>query len=308
MRHLNKIILASLFLFHTAHAQNLKNDFETILSRSLQAFQLGDYAHALRILNESPAQAQGDVKFLYWKANFQFKLQKFNESIPLFEQVIVLDQGRTFPSVWYQIGQCFYATQNFVKARQSFIDSARVGYKTGASQYYTGFTSQILGENDEALKHYQVVQSLPASEWEIKQPAAFQSAEIYFSWAKKITNNADKQKTLRKKVIPAFEWARDLDKKNALSAQADQRINDVLRLLGELAPRTRNKSLIPIKPWVVRISQNVKYDSNVINEPDNRIIKVSNRESPLSHSAIFGKYELIFWNWIAFGLVVAIAG
>src|SRR5262249_11314898 len=81
--------------------------------------------------------------------------------------------------------------------------------------------------------------------------------------------------------------------------QASGRIDEIHRLLGDEVPRTKGGSALPVKPWVVRLTQEFKYDSNIINQADGKIIKVSNTGSPQSRSAVYGKYEFIFANWVA---------
>ena len=276
-------------------AETLSRD-ETV-KRALVEFQKGAYSQALSLLKQS--KAQNDPAVLYWEGQSEYKLQNFAGAAKYLGPAVQLDKTSQFKDAPYLLGQSLYATQDFREAKGAFQKSLDRKYKVGASLYYIGYIENMLNQEEEALKDLSKILQLPPADSEMKQAAAFQIGEIYYERAQKIKDKKKQRFYYTTTVIPAYEKTIAMDATNALATQSHGRIADIGAKVGSEIPHTKSGVPMPAQPWQIRVSQDVKYDSNLVNQSDNKLLKVENAGSPLEKTALFGKYEFVFFNWLA---------
>lgn len=291
---------------------------EEALKQFLGEFQRGSYSQGLETLKKVPARDAGDLTIQYWSGMCESKLQKFAKVPGYLAQVVKKDSKGEFQDAPYVLGQAYYAIQDFKKAKTAFQKSADGNYKVGASLYYIGYIENLTSEDDRALKTFDRVLALPASDSEMKQAAAFQVGEVYFERAQKMaTKKAEdkaKQKELFKtQAIPAYQRTIAIDPQGPLALQSTGRIVEIQQKFGialeapketqkdgkNEIPRTNNGTPLPVNAWVIRATQDFKYDTNIVNQSDGKLVKVSYTGAALSKTGFFSKYEFILKNQVA---------
>ena len=291
---------------------------EEALKQFLGEFQRGSYSQGLETLKKIPARDAGDLTVQYWSGLCESKLQKFAAVPGHLAKVVKMDAKGEFQDAPYVLGQAYYATQDFKKAKAAFQKSADRGYKVGASLYYIGYVENLANEDEMALKTFDKVLALPATDTEMKQPAAFQMGEVYFERAQKISAKSEKDKAKQKEIlksqaIPAYEKTMSIDPQGALALQASGRIAEIRQKFGlsvetpkeasneskSEIPKTNNGTPISVNAWALRATQDFKYDTNIVNQSDGKLVKVSYTGAALSKTGVFGKYEYIVKNEFA---------
>lgn len=272
---------------------------EAALESALSLIQQGAYASALAKLNEVTADSKS-----YWQGVCHFKMQNFKEASIALQTAVNLDSMKSksnkFKDAYFQLGQAYYALENYPVAIKAFAKSALIPYKRGPSLYYMGYSSQKLRDYDRAIGYYQELLKLDAASREnLEQAAYFQIAEINAEKAKSQPKGRKRDELIRLRAIPYYEKSASLNPESLLGIEAQQKLQSLSADSRSELPRTANGSIRPAKAWVIRLTQEFKYDTNIINEPDNRIIKISNTAAPLSRTSVFGKYEVLAWNRLA---------
>ncbi len=280
------ISLLALFLTINVSAQNT----DATLKNALSKFQKGDYNSALQDLQKIKNPTTADI--YYWKGQCEFKLQRYDIAIKDFNAATKLDIKNEFQDLAYLTGQSEYAIQNYEAAKPWFEKSANKNYMIGASLYYVGYIENITGKDDQAILTYKKVLALPKTDSEMKQPAQFQIGEIYFEKAKK----ADKNKKERDQhfisgAIPAYESAVKLGEETALGKQSKGRLQEIRAKMSADVPKTAAGLPRPKNNFMLKLSQDIKHDSNIINESDGKTVKVSYAGSFYEKTDIFTKYE-----------------
>lgn len=272
-------------------------------------FQEGAYAQALQVYEKLPPALKADTALLYWNGVAQSKLQNYDGAIEMLSKVVAQDTKAGLPKfkdASFLLGQSQYANQNFAAARGSFEQSVKLGYKPDASTYYLGTIESVSNQPAKAIQHFQKVATFRDASLEMKQAAQYQMAEICFTQGMKMPGKSQIEKVRQKKyfketVIPTYEKARNVDDSSNLVLQIDGRINQAKKYIGESSdvPRTASGTAMPIHSGLVKVTQDIKYDTNIISQSDNKVVKVSNAASWLSKTAVFAKYEKVFRNWFA---------
>lgn len=271
-------------------------DRKQTLQTALADIQKGAYSSALENLEKVRPK---DNTVQYWSGVCAYKLQKFDLAA---KRLKAPAEDKAFEDAPYLLGQSYYALQEYRKAEPAFQKSLERNYKQGATLYYLGYISNVLEREDKALEYYDRILALPASDSDMKLPAQFQIGEVHFERAKDLTGNdkkAARKKIFLEQATPAYKRVIEMDAESALAMQAKGRLDEIQRRLGVDVPHTKSGAAVPARAWVVRASEDVKYDTNIINEADNRTIKVSNAGSLYEKTSLFGKYEYIWKNWLA---------
>lgn len=276
------------------------------LNAFMSKFQQGAYAQALQVYDQLPAVLKSDTALLYWSGVAQNKLQNYDGAIERLSKAVLQDTKTDFKDASFLLGQSQYANQNFPAAKTSFERSARLGYKPAASTYYLGTIESATNQPAKAIPLFKKVQALPDATTDMKQAAEYQISEIYFNAGTKMASKSQLEKARQKKyfketIIPAYERSKSIDDSSPLVAQIDNRIEQSKKLIGEgtHVPRTASGAAKPLYSGVVVVTQDIKYDTNIVNQSDNKTVKVSNTASWLSKTSIFAKYERVFRNWFA---------
>ena len=118
---------------------------------------------------------------------------------------------------------------------------------------------------------------------------------IYTQKKNETKENPRKQKNLfMDKAVPAYEKTIALNKDSQTAAQAQARINQIKQRYAVEPAKTAAGVPEPAQTWTIKLTEDVKYDTNIVNEAEGKLIKVSNTASTLNKTAFFAKYEHIF--------------
>lgn len=291
---------------NSTYAALSKHGQETVKNATILVTE-GAYQSAYDALDKLFKADKNTPEATYWMGFCKYKLQDYKSAEPLLNLAIELDTKKEFSDTAYMLGQSQYAQLKYSDAEKSFNKSITNKYKPGSSLYYIGYIQNLTNRDNEALKTFARVLEQPSSEDEMKQPAQFQIGEINFEQTQKKYPASDKSKQAdaeRRKLFidktkPAYEKTIDLNPESALANQSKGRIAEINARLGIEAPKTAGGTPIPQNSSVIRISQDIKYDSNIINEADNKVLKVTDAGAFSEKTSIFAKYEYIKNNWWA---------
>jgi len=280
---------------------NAHADFKTDLAQVYPLYKGGAYTQAIDKLTKlqgdktTPQDTQGVIA--YWTGLCHSRMQAFDLAQAQFEKA--RDLGADFEDLDYELGQAQYAAQALKPARESFKRSVARKFKVGASTYYIGFLSQLLEDWMGAYAAYGSILKLSDDVDGVKQNALLQIGELKFAEAEKIGDQesvaAQKKSKIENEVIPAFKRVVAFKDGTPAAKQASDRIAQLTPSdeRGNV-PTYRNGVPMPAKPWVIKVGEDIKYDTNVIAEGEQATPKVSNKASVISATALFLKYEWIF--------------
>ncbi|OFZ83411.1 MAG: hypothetical protein A2583_08560 [Bdellovibrionales bacterium RIFOXYD1_FULL_53_11] len=280
------IIIAAMIAGANAHAGTTED-----LSAAYTLYKKGAYTQALTTLSKVQGDTDTNAMVAYWGGLCHARLQSFDRAAEKFRTADRL--GSKAEDLDYELGQALYAIQDMRAAREAFKRSAAKKYKPAASQYYVGFTNSVLEEPDAALAAYELIQELPDDD-NVRQSALYQIAEIKRSRAERISDAKEQKRVLREFVVPAYNKTIDCDNESDVGMQAARRLAELRPKVGSTIPRFINGISIPARSWFVKPSQEMKYDTNVVTEADEAVTTISRKQSWISKTAVFGKYEHIF--------------
>lgn len=263
---------------------------ENKMTEAYKQFQKGAYAQALEIANK--VSDKEDAELAFFKATVQAKMQAFDQAAPQFQKAIEL--GSKAESVYYDYGQALFATQKLKEAVKQFKQSIVKGFKISASAYYIAYISQLLEDSATAKNFYQRIQKLSDDSDKVKQPALFQLAEMENERAGKIENKNKRIYALREQVLPLYKKAENFDSGSSVGEQAEAKIKEIEGILAANVETMANGIPLPLKPYTLKLSQDVTYDTNVSTTPDNPITVVSNNDSIVFKTGVLAKYQ---FNW-----------
>lgn len=281
-----------------APAQRL---MDTIVDMAVQnamvAFKQGAYHQALDHLQKLNSNQRQTPAVLYWSGAAEHKLQRFDRAAIYLRMVLEKDFPNQYPDAAYLLGQSYYAMQDFTHAGWAFQKSIERKYKIAASNYYLGYCAKTNKQDKRALEKFQKVIDL--DDEELQQSAMFEIGEVWNATAQETKLKDHQLEIYEKHAIPAYEKTIGFDHDSVIATQAEGRLAEILSKFSGLKKQTKTGTPLPIQPWVLRASEDIKYDSNVVNQPDDRVLKVTNTASFLSKTAGFGKYEFFLSNWLA---------
>ncbi|MBI4406061.1 MAG: hypothetical protein HY537_18020 [Deltaproteobacteria bacterium] len=267
------------------------------LEIALQEIQKGHYAEALTLIEELPKSEKYNLTALYWAGVSRMNLQDFKPASKKFRLVLAKDVCNEFPEAPYYLGQALYAQRNYSKAIDAFRIAKYRGTQIAPSLYYEGYLQLLLNDKIEALNLFNQLIDYESAAPEWKQAAQFQIGEMLFVDTSK-SKGKTKRKLALRQTIPAYHRAIAMAPDGELAAQAQSRISDVYKLIGQSGPETVGKVPIATKPWLLSLNQEFKFDTNIINQPD-EVMTEPYTGSALMRTSVFGRYEKVFRNRIA---------
>lgn len=289
------VIFVSVFVGRFSFASS-----DQVVQDAIAEVGKGSYGIALQKLHQLPEDQKQSMRVQYWRGLCSYKLQNFGDAVRSLETVVNTDTDSRFKDAPYMLGQSYYALQNFRQAAVAFQTSLDKGYMKAASLYYLGYVNAQLGKEREALDSYNALIANHEFEDDMKQAAQFQIGELSYGKGLKIGDRNSRKNFLLKSTIPAYEKVMEWNQNSPLATQAGGRIADIRMKLNLEIPKTKNGSPVPAKAWMIRFTQDFKYDSNIVNQADGRILAVANTGAPYSKTGVFGKYEwLLASNQIA---------
>jgi tetratricopeptide (TPR) repeat protein len=259
------------------------------LNEAKALFDKGAY-HQSAVLAEKAQDSSGAAAFL--AASAYSKMQAFDQALPHYRKAVAA--GVKEPALHYDYGQALFATRNLKEAEAEFKKSIVKQFKMAASAYYVGYIRQLQEDREGAKDFYQRIQRLSNDTDKVKQPALYQIADME---NERISEESDKFKrgrALLKEALPLYKKARDFESGTPTAEQASAKIAEIERETEEFTLRMVNGNPIPKKAYILKLSQELGYDSNVITEADGALIQVSNKDSFVSKTGVFARYQ---WNW-----------
>lgn len=249
-------------------------------------FKKGSYLEATKTLQELEKFDNQKAFAYYWQGICFNKLQRFDDAIENFKKADALKAN--YKDMYYEYGQALYAADKLDPARKAFGKSVISEHKMGVSLYYMGFISQTLDDHKLAINYYKKVDTLPAEEKkDVIQASMYQLGEIYLIQAEKDPNAA---KVVKKFVIPQYELARDIDPKSSLGPEINKKIETLLEKYNIILLKMANGRPTVRPRYYLKLSEEIKYDSNVILEANAVQNKAQYRGSPLSKTEAMGRY------------------
>lgn len=287
---MNKVYLTFVFLFLffnlNASAQPDSNT-DKLIGDFYKDFKAASYLNSLKTL-DSLKNISGQQGFAYyWKGITLNKLQRFVDAIEEFKKAEEFKAN--YKDMYYEYGQALYAADKLELARKAFGKSVVNRHMTGVSLYYMGFISQNLEDYKTAAKYYREIESLPSEEKnEVLQAAQFQMAEVYLLQAEK--DNQPK-KLIKKFVIPQFKTAYKTDKKSGIAPQILKRIEELEIRYGITLDKMANGRPTNKPRLYLKLSQEFKYDTNVILQTSAVQNTAEDKSAPVSKTEVMSRYS-----------------
>lgn len=281
-----KLLVTSLLFSILVHTKAAESESTKLISDFYLEFKKGSYLEAAKTLKElEQFDAQRAFSY-YWQGICFNKLQRFDDAIESFKKADALKAN--FPDMYYEYGQALYAADKLDPARKAFGKSVINNHKVGVSLYYMGFISQTMDDHKLAINYYKKVDTLPAEEKkEVIQASLYQLGEIYLLQAEKDPNPA---KIVKKFVIPQYELARDVDKASTLAPEINKKIETLIEKYKLILLKMANGRPTVRPRYYLKLSEEIKYDTNVILEANAVQNKAQHRASPLSKTETMGRY------------------
>lgn len=296
-----KVYLKILILSAAIIAQLAFAGDKEIYVKFFEDFQKGAYASALDSLKTLSKKEKSSSTAQYWTGQTQSKLQKFDLAEGPLQRAAALDRGKTFSDVYFLLGQSLYATKKTKPALSAFENSLKINYKPHACLYYMGTLEGTLGNDKKAVKTFnKILETKSPEEEDFKQSALFQIAETNFKLAQRLPLKTKEQKIAKKDaffnvVIKSYDEVIKYKKDAPLAGQATARLAMINKMYG-IHPKAEEISDEPRRPaqaWVIRLSQDFKYDSNLTNQASGKLERVSYTDAVLGKTTVFSKYEFI---------------
>lgn len=282
-----RLLLASLlFSFSVSAFAVTSTESAKLIADFYGEFKKGSYIEATKTLQELEKFDNQKAFAHYWQGICYNKLQRFDDAIESFKKADALKAN--YKDMYYEYGQALYAADKLDPARKAFGKSVINEHKVGVSLYYMGFISQTLEDHKLAINYYKKVDTLPAEEKkEVLQASMYQLGEIYLVQAEKDPNPA---KVVKKFVIPQYELARNVDPKSSLAPEINKKIDSLLEKYKIILLKMINGRPTVRPRYYLKLSEEIKYDTNVILEANAVQNKAQYRASPLSKTEAMGRY------------------
>lgn len=259
-------------------------------------YRQGDYGACVTAFDELPVTERASPPARMGRGRCLFSLQRYADAAKAFAGLPLT--GISTEAAYMQ-GQSLFAQHRYEEARASFERSASAQVRFAESQYYVGVIHNDRGRERDALNAFR--RAVEEGEGPIETSALFQIGEVYVELADKAraAGKARESADHRRRAVIAYERVLDGGGESPLKAQAAARLGEQRPILGGEVPQTKGGTPVPVKPWVVRGGFDLKYDTNVINEPEGRTLKVTYKDSMLAKASLFTKYELLLFNRLA---------
>ena len=273
------------------HTQPANADFKADLSKVYEMYNKGAYTQAIETLSKlHPTSSNENTLVEYWKGLCYNRVQSFDQAIDSFKKAI--QSGASFNDMYYELGQALYASQQLKLALKAFSKSVSQNHKMAASTYYIGFIYQLLEDYKNAYKNYRTLIELPNDSENLKQSALFQIGELKLILALDLKQPEIKKEKLKDHVLPIFESVLNYNPKTALAEEAKVRIAQIKAEVDKQTPGSfENGAPMPARPWLVRVTEDVKYDTNVVTRANDSILQVGQASSFLFRTDAYGKYD-----------------
>ncbi|MFZ4714408.1 MAG: tetratricopeptide repeat protein [Bacteriovoracaceae bacterium] len=259
---------------------------EVFLKDFYTKFQKAEYKASLIPLQSLVKIPGQEATSYYWQGIVNNKMERYNDSIEAFKKA---DQLKAkFKDLYYEYAQALYASDILAPARKAFGKSILNKHKMSTSLYYMGFISQTLGDSKLAINYYKKINIIKDDEKkEVNQAARFQLAEIY---AQEAIKSENPPKLMKQFVIPEFEYAYSLNPNSSLAPDIQKRMNELLDQHDLMTIKMVNGRPTLNPRYYLKISQEVRYDSNVILQANQVSNEAQQKAAPVVKTEVIGRY------------------
>lgn len=253
------------------------------------SFEKSDF---IGLINESETIDPKDNKdgyITYLRGSAFLELNQF--SLAKEHLLDALTKKNLEKDLFYKLGQCTFALEQFKESRAYFKKSVKRGFNRAISLYYIGFASTKLKDYKTAVRIYSAIEKLPHEEKkEVVQAARLQIAEIYLEKVKKRDNTFDALKTY---VLPQYKKALEYDQKSNLALEIRNKIRDIEQKYEIVLYKMRNGRRTSIPRFFLKGGVFSGYDSNVNNLSDSNLKSLDRNDisAPFSGTSFFGRYS-----------------
>jgi tetratricopeptide (TPR) repeat protein len=262
---------------------------EQRLNLALESFNRGAFSQTLNELDKITSTRKEVLASSYYLRGLSHsRLQQFTRAANAFQEA--LKNGNTSSDIFYELGQALYARNNMNEARSAFIRSYQSGHMRSVSLYYMGHISQILAENDKAIRYYDELLKEEKSDLNLRQIARFQRGESTLMHVE-TKPKKEVQEIVEKFVLPELE--------QALAETAEgNAVGDITRRIQEIKDRYNldpskmlNGRPIPAKKLTLNYSQKLRYDDNITLANDQPTVISTLKDSYILDSSFFSSYQ-----------------
>lgn len=274
---------------------------QKVLAEAFAMFKKGAYTQAIEkaeTIKGGDKETSGTVSFFI--ASAHAKLQNFEKAAEFYQKTIA--SGHNPPGLHYDYGQALFATQKLKEAEQAFRKSIINKFKMGASAYYIAYIRNTLDDKPGAKDFYQRIGKLSSDPDQVKQAALLQIAEMAMDEANELKDKekekpalkAQRKRMLEGDVTNLYRRARDYSPDTDTAQLAEAKLKEIDAELDAMVERMRNGNPMPRKAFSLSLSQDFTYDSNVITRADEALAQVSNKDSAISKTGMFARYQFNF--------------
>ncbi len=250
-------------------------------------FKKAEYIASLDSLKQLEKSSTDEAFSIYWQGIVNNKLERYKDSIEAFKKADKMKVN--YKDMYYEYAQALYAADLLKPSRKAFGKSIVNKHKVPTSLYYMGFISQTLEDYKSATNYYKKINSLEDSQEkkDVNQAARMQLAEIYVIQAVK---SKDPRKQIKKYAIPEFEYAYGLDVNSSLAPEIKKRILDLQDKYDLVLLKMANGRPTTIPRLYLKLSQEFRYDTNVVLEANQVQSPAQDKGAPISKTEVLSRY------------------
>lgn len=278
------LILCCLLLSITAFGQAN----EQRLAKALEAFNKGSFSQTLSEI-ESIKTTRKDLIATseYLKGLSHARLGQFTRAATALQ--LAIKSGNTSSDIFYELGQALYARNNMSEARGAFIRSYQNNHKRSVSLYYMGHISQILAENDKAIRYYDELLKEETEDLNLRQIARFQKGESTLMHIEE-RPQSEVQKIVETVVLPELQKALEETAEGNAVSDITRRIQEIKDRYNLDPSKMLNGRPIPAQKLTLNYSQKLRYDDNITLANDQPTVISTLKESYILDSTFFASY------------------
>jgi hypothetical protein len=255
----------------------------TKIPRYKQLFYDGHYIASLRNIDRSLTKKEGNLAELYyWKGMSHKRLQNYRQAAYHFSRAIKFKSPPK--DLYYEFGQSLIALDKLDKAKLMFALSAKKGVMKAESLY---FLSGIFKQQKKLKKSLQTLEQIvkvKESKSELTQIASLEAANIKME----LTPEHKKYSIIKREIMPMLTIAYRKD----TSTESAKKITHYQAYLDQQYIRNirlKNKRFISRKEYDLSFSQDIGFDTNVVQEANEADQKATDKES-LYYSTHFNSH------------------
>lgn len=234
------------------------------LKSILDSYKDGDYVSAIEQLEKAPAFMMDESLRNYWIGVCYKGMQDYEMTAQYLEKA---ESGieKLPKDLYFVLGQAYFSLDKLRFARQAFQKSLQIEYKPLVSRYYLAYMDQLEKNYGQALRGYENLISQNNVPKDLLQSAHFQMAELMAVMSDGLI---DPVPNIRNKALPQFELAKNLDEASVLGRDIVRRIQEVKDKYDLDETKMRNGRKVSNYAFEGSVTEELGYDTNVMNEAD----------------------------------------